>query len=228
MLDSVERLRATERMDSSARYFLITFNSILSFSATFTNLLVILAIVGTPTLHTPSNVLLCSLALSDFGVGLLVQPTFIVTLNHGQILKHFMKFASLLLFGASLFTMTAIAVDRYLALVLHMRYRALVTVRRVSFAVFFIWSFSLLANGLRYVLGFKTNNAVVILVMCSCLVTSTYCYLRIHGIVRRHKRQIKDQSLSMPSESVLTLRQGKSIKTIACSLYVSCMHALSD
>ena len=44
------------------------------------NALVLLAIVRTPSLYTPANILIASLALADFLVGAVVQPfiTFII------------------------------------------------------------------------------------------------------------------------------------------------------
>jgi NADH:ubiquinone oxidoreductase subunit 3 (subunit A) len=150
---------------------------------------------------------------------------FVISLNYGYQLKHFMEFACLSLLGASFLTMTAIAVDRYLALLLHMRYRTVVTVRRVSFATCFLWLVSLLGNSFRYILGFTTNNVVILLVFFSCLIISTYCYIQIYRIVRRHRRQIMDRTLSFPAGCVPTARQGKSIKTMYYihGLFVVCI-----
>ncbi|KXJ23988.1 Trace amine-associated receptor 9 [Exaiptasia diaphana] len=42
------------------------------------NLLVMLAVYKLPSLKTPSNVLLACLAFSDFLIGLVVQPLFVI------------------------------------------------------------------------------------------------------------------------------------------------------
>ena len=52
-------------------------NRLCSHMAVTCNLVVILAIVRNSSLHTPSYVLLCNLAISDLVVGLAVQPLYI-------------------------------------------------------------------------------------------------------------------------------------------------------
>jgi flagellar biosynthesis protein FliR len=47
--------------------------SITSVSAIFLNVLVIVTVWKTPSLHTPSRILLCSLAMSNFLLGALIQ-----------------------------------------------------------------------------------------------------------------------------------------------------------
>ena len=51
-------------------------NRLCSVLAVTCNLVVILAIVRNSSLHTPSYVLLCNLAVSDLAVGLVVQPLY--------------------------------------------------------------------------------------------------------------------------------------------------------
>ena len=55
----------------------IIFNSICAVPASLLNLLVIIAVWKKQQLHTPSNFLLSNLALTDFGVGCIVQPLFV-------------------------------------------------------------------------------------------------------------------------------------------------------
>ena len=98
------------------------------------NTLVLAAILRTPSLRSPSIVLLCSLAVSDLLVGLVVQPLYVASLTgHGSLLQalNVMVFS---LCGASLFAITAISVDRFLALHYHMRYPSLVTTHRALYA----------------------------------------------------------------------------------------------
>ena len=61
------------------RDFYITVFVINAFSsvlATVLNLLIIVTLIKTPSLRTPSNILILSLAITDFGVGALVQPVY--------------------------------------------------------------------------------------------------------------------------------------------------------
>ena len=89
------------------------------------------AILRTPSLRSPSSIFLCSLAVSDFLVGLVVQPAYIanelIANEPGSSLSHAGSLLSLSVRGVSLCTMTAISVDRFLAIHYHMRHPNMVT-----------------------------------------------------------------------------------------------------
>ena len=99
------------------------------------NVFLLVAILRTSSLRSPSTIFLCSLAVSDLLVGMVVQPFYIAhQLNPGLRLKDaFDAFSSLLDCGVSLCTVTAISVDRYLALHHHMRYQNLMTDKRAMY-----------------------------------------------------------------------------------------------
>ena len=124
-------------------------NFISSFIATTANFLVMWAIKETPSLHTPSAVFLFTLALSDFAVGIYVQPLcaahLLTALTHN--LSLFCTTGAMLypvgtyLAIYSFMAIAAVTVDRYLALVLHLRYAAIITISRVikfNIAVFIV------------------------------------------------------------------------------------------
>ena len=98
------------------------------------NALVLAAIIRTPSIRsTPHMIMLCSLAVSDFLVGLIAQPIFVAQ----QLTKHHHVRQVSVMMGSflcivSLMTITAITVDRFLALHYHMRYASLVTESRVK------------------------------------------------------------------------------------------------
>ena len=72
---------------------------------------VLAAIVGTPSLRSPSMVFLCSLAPSDFLIRLIAQPVYIADeLNPGSpSLSHTRRTSTLLACGVSLCTMSVIS-----------------------------------------------------------------------------------------------------------------------
>ena len=105
------------------------------------NSLVLTAILRSPSLRSPSIVFLCSLAVSDLLVGLAVQPVFIATLfKSSDLLFQSCNMLASSFCGVSLCTckMTAIGVDRFLALHCHMRYPNLMTSKRALRIVLFI------------------------------------------------------------------------------------------
>lgn len=103
------------------------------------NLLILLAIRKTSSIAPPSKVLLDSLAFTDLGVGLLVQPLYAVkTLSSCIHTKCITSLLFHLLSGhlsiTSFFSMMLISLDRFLALHLKMRCRNVVTLKRALFA----------------------------------------------------------------------------------------------
>ena len=82
------------------------------------NALVLAAIIRTPSIRsTPHMIMLCSLAVSDFLVGLIAQPIYIIE----QLTEDHTVYYAVVLTGpslciVSLMTITAITVDRFLAL----------------------------------------------------------------------------------------------------------------
>ena len=109
------------------------------------NALVLAAIIRTPSIRSTSMIMLCSLAVSDLLVGFLVQPIYIadeLTKNPVIVLVWDTIGPSLCL--VSLLTITAITVDRFLALHYHMRYATLVTKSRVKYTLVIIWLISFL------------------------------------------------------------------------------------
>ena len=122
------------------------FNSFLSFTAIMLNIVSVLAIRKTPSLPRTLKTLLLSLAVSDVGVGLLVQPFYTSLLvkwiqqmiSNCNTYEIFSIIA--ILFGtASFLGVVALSIDRFLAIYLHLRYQELVTHKRVVAVVISIW-----------------------------------------------------------------------------------------
>lgn len=179
----------------------LIFNIILAIVTTLENLVILIAIWRKPTLQVPSNILLFFLALSDLGVGLFVQP-FIVVYTVAK-LQGFLSMAcvslqaaavlSTYLCGISLLSITAVSIDRYLALYLHLRYKQLVTNNRVIKALVCTW----LCTGLALVPWIwypKVISNITVAVGLGCIFVTTYCFCRIYFILRHHQRQIFLQS----------------------------------
>ena len=166
------------------------------------NALVLTAIITTPFIRsTPHMIMLCSLAVSDFLVGLIAQPLFIAKeLTKDLLLNSLVVTVAFSVSGVSLLTMTTLSVDRFLALHYHMRYATLVTQSRVKYTLIIIWSLSFLASGLFFwntlLHSFVFSICTIILV-----IISTFSHLRIYLIVRKHQSQINAQQQAVQSSN---------------------------
>ena len=100
--------------------FIAVLNAFLSITAFLGNVLVLAALRKDSSLHPPSKLLLCSLALTDLCAGMLSEPLYVTLLvtvvnEHWSICRYveiaFPVIARILTFS-SLLTLTAISVDR--------------------------------------------------------------------------------------------------------------------
>ena len=88
--------------------------------------------------------------------------------------------------------MTAISVDRLLALLLGLRYKQIVTLKRTYIIVITFWVFNLVAS----LSGFFHRPIIFLysfLVTSFCLVISVASYTKIFCTLRNHQAQVRDQ-----------------------------------
>ncbi|XP_023264819.1 trace amine-associated receptor 13c-like [Seriola lalandi dorsalis] len=116
------------------------------------NLLVIVSISHFRQLHTPTNILLLSLAVSDFLVGLLLMPGEIIRNTVcwflGDLMCSLYIYVSFIITSTSVGDMVLISVDRYVAICDPLHYTTRVTERRVKLCVCLCWFCSVLYNSL--------------------------------------------------------------------------------
>ena len=139
-----------ETVGSSAPYVVnAALNVPVAIVTTFANSLVFSAVRHSASIRLPSKLLLCSLVLTDLGVGLVAQPQLVMFLitkvkgssGIGCVSLKLYTFASSVLTSASV--LTVISLDRYIALFFHLKYHEIVTTRRVCVVLAIIWSFAL-------------------------------------------------------------------------------------
>ena len=187
------------------------FNIFLSYTAVTLNVVTIQAIRKTWWLPKTLKTLLLSLAVSDVGVGLMVQPFCISLLvkwlqrdNPGcDTYKLFFMVMSLFAL-ASFFGVVLISLDRFLAIHLHLRYRELVTHNRVVTVVISMWVVSAILS-LITVWYPGESSLIVFAVGAICLLFTTLVFGKIFVVFRRHQEQIQ----------VLQVRQGAQNSDVA-------------
>ena len=200
-------------------------NSVFSIATCIGNSIILHVIRKTQELHSPSFVLLFCLAASDLLVGLICQPSFvglkIAKLGNDssvyRSLQIIQSISSWTTSGASLLTLSAVSIDRLLAVTLHLRYNAIVTVPRVFKTVVCLWVFTIIVVLQQFWIT-KLNWLVFPLVVTLLtLLVTTLTTLKIFQIVRRHQRQITQQQQSVQSNTINVLKCKKSAVTV---LYV--------
>lgn len=177
---------------------ILIFTIPISIMAFFGNALIILALRKLSSLHSPSKILISCLACTDLGVGLISNPLlngYYLSPENSKSCHYFWVLsytATTILCGASLSTTTAISVDRLLALLLGLRYRQVVTVRRVMALVVTMWLSSILIAAVvyySYLIALGMASAGLVL----CIVISTFCYTKIYHTLRLSRAQVQDQ-----------------------------------
>ena len=151
------------------------------------------------SIYPPTKLFFQCLAVTDLCVGLIVQPlfeTFLlfqVTEVNENVLHYVYELYNVfswILCGVSLLTSTAISEDRLLALLLGLRYRLVVTLRRVRVVIISFWLISASFGSIRM----SGNDIIYILasiIVPLSLVTSIFCHTRIYLRVRHQEAQVQ-------------------------------------
>ena len=178
---------------------LLFINGLSSVTATVANFLVILAIFRHRLLHTPKNVFLFSLCLSDFFVGVISQPTFIASLLFGTVSDSQVSAFCVTWFlmqsvgsfgaGVSFLSLVAMSVDRYICVFYPLRYDSIVAQGRVVRVALTCWMFTISALILRFWMDEVSYVAFGLIPLS--LISNTWIHLRILLLARDHQRQIK-------------------------------------
>jgi len=170
-------------------------------TASLGNILILISLRKSQAIHSPSKALFSNLALSDLAVGLIVAPlhfglTLGIVLDNPLLYCSFYAPTTFAGYGmASVSTLTAvvIALDRYLAFRLRIRYRQLVTVNRVVVLLFLVWIIGILF-ALSWTLDRNISHIVGASATFICTTTTFYCYLKIFVGLRHQAAQIQEQN----------------------------------
>ena len=196
--------RLTPLRQTNTLWFLLASHVFFAITAILGNSLIIAAVYRASSLHPPSKTLLCSLALTHLFVGLLVDPIFIlflITLDSkgSEVCVSIFKISystSQILFSVSLSILTAISVDRLCALILGLRYRQIVTLKRVGLFLVYSWT-----QGIAFGLAVLINPLIApyysLVGIAICLLTSVCCYTKVYKRLRHQHGQIQVLQLNI-------------------------------
>jgi hypothetical protein len=207
--------------DYKTNVFVCVMNGLLILPTTLFNFVIILGILRNPTLRKPSYLLICALAFTDFGVGVLLQPLFIARkvaliyslqdtycslLKIGNILAH-------IICSPSFFIVTVISIERYLAIRLRTRYSQVITVKTVLKLIIGCIISALIVTVARLQATKPGYMGVAAILMFLLLLVIIFCYLISLKTLRTHQMQV--QSIHMQgSMLVQTAQHKRTLKTL--------------
>ena len=199
-------------------------NAVFSLLTTTWNFIILYVIWKKQELHSPSFILLFSLAASDLVVGLICQP-FFVAYHIAEFVGNYNVYCVLIIIqrlfsytttSVSLATLSGISIDRLLALTLHLRYSTIVTFNRTVLTNFAVW----IGSAALVLVNFWTTTAWIFISVAGLLLTffvTALSTIKIFQIVRRHQNQISQQQRSFQRNTVNVMKLRKSSVTV---LYV--------
>ena len=208
-----------------ARKFILALNILTSITAFLGNALIIVALRKVSSLHPHSKLLFQCLACTDLSVGLITQPLYVASFfmppsRCRRVVSLLINMTSTIFGGVSMFTVTAISVDRLLALVLELRYRRVVTLNRVRALVLVFW-LSSTATAMMFFYDRVIAIGITSMGLILSTVTSTFSYTKIFLTMRQHRAKVQNYSHKRkPNGGAIPLNIARHRKTVSSALWV--------
>ncbi|XP_062857136.1 trace amine-associated receptor 13c-like [Trichomycterus rosablanca] len=250
-LDYCLNISCTERPGSPAVYILLYVSAAIVVLLTLGgNLLVIISVFHFKKLHTPTNMLVLSLAISDFLIGALVMPQLLIwTIEScwiiGQRFCISFSLSTTFLTSISIYNVVLIAVDRYFALSNPFLYMNKVSVMRINVVIVINWCVLMVYSFvLLYFNGNVTNwtkcpetcliimNEVwsvidLVLMFISPCSVIIILYSGVFVIAKKHATAIRELSKQTRSqthtESMKSERKAAKVLGILVSVFMACL-----
>ena len=212
------------------------FNLFLCYTAIMINSVTIHAIRKTSLLPKTFKTLLLSLAVSDLGVGLLVQPLFVAriimelqqnTENNAFYVPMFMAFSvtAALFSCTSFFGVIALSADRFLAIHCFLSYKELVTHKRGAAVVISIWLFGAFLSSITL---WTPLNIIyltfALMINLTCVLAATFLTFKVYLAARSHLDELQAMELSTRQASqngdMVNVARLKKFAMLAVYVYV--------
>ena len=185
----------------------IVLNCMFCLPAAVLNGLVVIAVFVTPSLRRPSNLLLCSLAITDLGTGLVAQPMHAAS-RAAEVVGDFPTFCTTWLYSrvigrwltnASLYTVTAISVDRVLAITLGYKYRSIITTKKVIAVLSVLWAIAALIACVRLFAHKRIFLPTVAYSYILCIFIMSFAYFKAFRALERYQCQGAESAIDVPT-----------------------------
>ena len=209
---SAEFVRGVE----SELIFLSALNIFLSIIAFLGNTLILAALHKETSLHPPSKLLYRNLAITDLCVGIITEPLLVTYLT--SVLALF--FSGHTLFKVSLLTLTAISVDRLLALLLGLRYRQVVTLKRTHIAVIGLWIMCIVGGASKTFWNTLITSWYLHIVTVLCLVITISAYTKIFLSLRHNQIHVQNHVAQGQPSQAIPLNIARYRKAVYSALWV--------
>uniref|UniRef100_A0AAZ3SU44 G-protein coupled receptors family 1 profile domain-containing protein n=1 Tax=Oncorhynchus tshawytscha TaxID=74940 RepID=A0AAZ3SU44_ONCTS len=230
-------------LSTSIYITLYIFFSLISAVTVFLNLLVIISISYCKQLHTPNNLLILSLAVSDLLVGLIVIPVMTVAImepcwGFGEYFCVFHGYIASLCTSLSLGNLVLISIDRYVAVCDPLLYHSKITTTRIRCCISITWCCCIIyrAANIQYFVNVQvpsrcvkecttfegsiwvniTDLVITMVVPCSVIIT---LYLKIFVVARSQARKVFTKEAASVS-GVKTVQANKSERKAAKTLSI--------
>ena len=195
---NISRIPGMEFSVDIAEAMIAAVNIIFSITSSLGNILILIALRKVTSLHPPTKLLFQCLAITDLGVGLTSQPLFATVLLidyrnvNWSVSVIFFNYLSIIFCGVSLLISTALSVDRLLALLLGLRYRHVVTLKRVRIAVACCWLTALVTALVIFLTGGKIFPRIGMISIMLPVIISLFSYTKIVLKIRQHQTSVQE------------------------------------
>ena len=195
---NISRIPGIEFSVDIAVAMIAAVNILFSITSSLGNILILIALRKVPvtSLHSPTKLLFQCLAITDLAVCLTSQPLFAYQLLNGfrtvEVIMVSNAILSIIFCGVSMLISTALSVDRLLALLLGLRYRHVVTLKRVRIAVACCWLTALVTALVIFLTGGKIFPRIAMIIIILSVIISLSSYTKIVLKLRQHQTSVQE------------------------------------